>query len=228
MRISIYASKAEVGQKYVSKRGNPVTVLSTGNIVFGRPGIIVRNDLTGDKVTLFADQLLWPYDAKLISKEAMNMAKAKTEGSKKGGMRGGERGARKEKDGIILFRKIGIVMHEVLCHEGVLTYRTKDYMTLKEVAAVIRGKAISGSGRSFFGLRTQGNIELGKEVIKHLTDMDDAKKAVMKAEEEKYAAQQKKEKKLKAKKAEDDEDEDESKPKSVADVVAKVMGRGKR
>lgn len=225
---SVYAGKAEIGTQYVTSGGWAVTVLEINT------RCIVRNDITGNRCKLFLDQLLWPYRAELISKEAINMAKAqKGTGSKaEKGARGGERGARKEKEGIIVFRKIGIAMHEVLCHEGVLTYRTKDYMTLKDVAEAIRGKKISGSGRSFFGLRTTGNIELGKEVIKQLSDAEDAKKAAEKKAAQDKAAEQKKARKPKAKKvAEDEEEDDENKKDAstpVGAIVAKVFGRGRR
>lgn len=221
MTDSIYASKAQVGAQYITKGGWPITVLEVGS------RIRVREQLTGDESRLYPDMLLWPYSKERITKEAITMASIAKAGTKKAAgkvSRGGERGARKEGTGIILFRKMGTVLHEVLCHEGVLTYRSKDYMNLREVAQAIRGKAVSGSGRSFFGLRSEPNIGLGKQVLKELADAEAAKR---KAEAD--AAKAAKVKKT-AKKKEQDEEEDDEKPtakaaSTVGQVVAKVFGK---
>lgn len=209
----IFASQAEVGKQYVTKGGCPITVLEMG------AKIKVRDDLMNHVVALWADALLWPFTKDKINKESIQMAKAlkQAKGSKATGKRGGDRGAKKVADGIQLYRQVGDVVHEVLYHEGILSYRNKDYDTLKEVAVIIRGKAISGSGKSFFGLREEGNVVLGKEVWKGLKDA--CAKAAVKPPKAK-----------KAKRVKDEVDESEvtkSKATGVAGVVAKVFGKAR-
>lgn len=69
MPNTLFARDAVVGTQYVTGGGFPVTVLEVGKRV------VVSNNLTGLKSKLFIDQLLWPYNQKLISKEAIQMAK---------------------------------------------------------------------------------------------------------------------------------------------------------
>lgn len=223
MPVSVFAGQAEVGQQYVTKGGWPVTVLEMGT------RCVVRNDFTGDRCKLFLDQLLWPYNAKLISKEAIAMSKTAKAGKapKEKKVRGMDRGARKVADGIELFRIVGLVEHQALYHDGIITVKGKNYDNLKEVATIIKGKEISGSGRSFFGLRSEPNITLGKEVIKGLRAAQDKEKA--EASEKAKAEKPKKVRKVKAKKAdEDDDDEDGKAPASVGAAVAKVFGKGRK
>lgn len=219
MSETIFASHAVVGTRYLTKSGYPVTVLEVG------AKIQVRSDLFGTVLVVDGAQLLKPYVESQINKEAITMANAEKKATKsKGtGMRGGERGASKTKDGILLHRKIGIVEHQVLYHEGVFTYRTKDYMSLRDVVKAVTGKPFSGTGKSFFGLRTNGNIELGREVAKGVKAAKEAVKAQLKA-----ASKPTKAKKAKGSSNGDEEDEGSgSKPRSVGDVVAKVMGKSR-
>lgn len=140
------------------------------------------------------------------------------DGKDKKGSRGIERGARRDGNAIILYRQEGDTVHEVTYREGVLIYKNKHYTSLKEVAEAVRGKEISGSGRTYFGLRHNGFIELGKEVWKGL------KAANKEAEKPKKAAK-------KGKRVDDEEDEakaSKSNSKSVGEVVAKVFGKGRK
>lgn len=225
MPESVFASKAKIGERYITKAGFPVTVVAVDQKQWGKPAIIVSIDGGGSRVSLAHDQILWHRGHKEVSKEAIEMSTI-TKAAKKSsgtGMRGGERGASKTKDGILLHRKIGIVEHQVLYHEGVFTYRAKDYMSLRDVVKAVTGKPFSGTGKSFFGLRTNGNIELGREVAKGVKAAKEAVKAQLKA-----ASKPTKAKKAKGSSNGDDEDEgSESKPRSVADVVAKVMGKSR-
>lgn len=226
---SIFASRARIGERYLTRAGHPVITVAPTM----KGELVVRSELRGTTHTLAGSDLLYPYKKEKINQEAIRMANAEKKsgkGKKAEGARGGERGARKTSEGIVLTRKIGNATHEVLFHGGILTYRTKDYMTLKEVAEVIRGKDISGSGRSFFGLRTPGHIELGKEVLKGLADAESDRKAVeKKAQKDAHKSFPKPGKAKRAKKASSQEDE-ETPSKSKAEGVpaqAGVSARGR-
>lgn len=223
----IFARQAEIGKEYLTKSGYPVKVVKVETV---KDRVEVENTLSGEPVRIYGADLLFPFDATKINKEAIQMAKnVKSAGKKSAGKgtRGGDRGATKTAEGIVLFRQMGNARHEVLCHGGILTYRTKDYMTLKEVAQAIRGKAVSGSGRSFFGLRSEPNITLGKEVLKELSVAEEKAKAVAKAEAK--AKKTPKVKKAKAKKAVAEEDETpEKKATSVGELVASHFSKGRR
>jgi len=141
------------------------------------------------------------------------MAKAQKETTKTAGFKGSARGAARAADGVSirLFREIDGAIQDVMYLDGTLTYKGKKYATLKAVAEAIRCKAVSGSGRSFFGLRTQGNIELGKEIIRGLAD-----------NKQEGGLKFPKVKRVKARKADDDEEETARKAtKESATIVAK-------
>ena len=148
------------------------------------------------------------------------MSKAKAVKKEKG-QRGGVRGAEKTKDGILLRRAWGGVEYEALAHEGVVTVKGKDYLSLVEAVAAIKGKPQRGSGRTFFGLRTAPNIGLGDEVMKMLKDA--------KEEVEKKAAAAKPAKAKKAKKAKEEEDDEDGFTSVKASMEpAKVSAKGRK
>lgn len=197
----VYASKAEIGKMYMTNNGLPITILSFD--IKGR--VWVRDELFGHPVKIYGDQLLRPYDKKQLNKEATQMAKAHKkaagEGKKEKGLRGSDRGARLVKNGIELFRMVGTV--EYIAHlneDGVLTVKGKEVASIKEAAEVIAGKKISGSGRSFFGLRSEPNITIGKQVWKAMKDAQ----------------------------ADDEDDEEETKKGSATETRTPVSARSRR
>lgn len=230
---STFASRAIIGKKYLTKGGCFITVLAP-NL---KGGVLVRDELRQVSLNIYGDELLYPYDRNKINKEAIAMANAEKKTSKKagsGGGRGGERGARRNDGGIEIFRKIGITIHCALFKDGVLRYRAKNYTSLKEVAEAMRGKAISGSGRSFFGLRSEPNIGLGKEVIKGLDDAESEREAARKAVKKDaldaaHKSFPKPGKAKSAKKAKDTEDDDEAPESKATGVTAEagVVARGR-
>jgi hypothetical protein len=219
MPESVYASKAELNHRYVTKSGIPVTVCSMDNVAYGKPCIIVRNDISGIKTAVFGDHLLWPYKESLIKKEAIDMAKALKSGDKKekNGTRGGERGARKDGDTIVLFREWKGKKHEAVYDGGVLKHAGKKFDSLSDVLKEIKGKDEKGTGKSFFGLRTPPNVGLGNEVV------DGLKKSADEAKKKSAAAR-----KAKAIREAEDDDDDNKAGRTVGDVVAKVMGKGRK
>lgn len=63
---TLFASKAEVGQKYLTKNGYPVEVIENG-----AKGIWVKTLANGGKrIRIYPENLLMPYSEKAISKDA--------------------------------------------------------------------------------------------------------------------------------------------------------------
>ncbi len=225
---SVFASKTKIGERYLTRGGSAIEIVTPDM----KGNLLVRDLLRDVTLKIPGDHLLYPYRKDQINKEAIAMAKAEkkagsTGGTKEKEAKGPDRGAARKGSHIVLFRRIKDTVHEVTFTGKVLEYKGKEYASLKEVASVIRGKAISGSGRSFFGLRHNGCIELGREVIKGLDDAKPVKEPKKPAVKKPKAAKQAK--KAKSAKDEDGEDEGpESKPSaSVGEAVSKVFGRGR-
>lgn len=70
--IATFASKATVGEKYLTKSGVPVTVKSIGS------KILVTANATGNSVEIPAGYLLYPYDRTGINKDCLVLMGVRT------------------------------------------------------------------------------------------------------------------------------------------------------
>ena len=75
------AEKAEVGQKYLSKKGVPVTVMGTRG-----DKVVLRVEVSGNKVEVAKNYELMPYNESKVSKESRALVNSN---SKKGARREG-------------------------------------------------------------------------------------------------------------------------------------------
>ncbi len=149
MSVSVFAGRATIGAHYVTRGGWPITVREIGDRV------IVKNDLTGETHRLDKGHLLWPYDERLVSKEAIDMARAK--GHKK---HAGKKVAKKTPravtaaiaDGTMLVREYKGKTHNVEQLSEGYRYNGEDFKSLTAIAKKITGYP-SISGPAFFAAR---------------------------------------------------------------------------
>lgn len=154
---SVFAARAQVGERYLTKAGWPVLVEEVTATC-----VRVENDLTGDHHQMTPETLLWPYLAENISMEAMQMAKAqglkkkkkapaekKPKAERRARVSGGPRPAA----GTKMTRTYDGKDHVVETTAEGYRYDGQDYKSLTAVAKKITGYP-SISGPAFF--KTQG------------------------------------------------------------------------
>jgi hypothetical protein len=146
--VSVYAGRATIGERYVTKKGWPIIIREIGDKV------VVENDLTGETHRIGRDQLVWPYKESLISKEAITMARAK--GHKKHAAKKAKKAAAPAaaaptiKAGVKLNRVYNGKPHIVeALQDGGYLYNGENLASLTAVAKKITGYA-SISGPAFF------------------------------------------------------------------------------
>lgn len=177
--MSIFASKAEVGVRYLTGKGYPVQVVSVGPKVTRVTSLLFNRD-----VQIYGDQLLYPYKPKNINKEAMQMAKAhKQNGDQARKERIGHTEIEKSEGGkFVLVKTIKGKEHKVTINGG-FTYEGKKYDTLRDIVREIAGKDYKYEGFGFFGLRSPAQkmaLDAARRVLK--AKKQEKKKTEIKAE----------------------------------------------
>jgi hypothetical protein len=217
---SLFASKAELGGRYITKAGFPVTVVAVGQMTWGKPCIIVTIDGEGSRVSIAHDQLLWHRGHKDISREAITMAKNKAKEAK---VRDGLTEARKTEGGKwVLTKTIEGKEHRVVVN-GDFVYESKSYPSLRAVCEAILGEEHEYEGFGFFGLRSPDRKEALVAMRKVLKTKKDEARKLHEAEKAAKAATKAKAPKV-MKNAAKAKAEPETKARGAGDVVERVFG----
>jgi len=175
----IFASKAVVGEKYLSKNGMPVTILEVVP-----KATKVLSDLTGNEVKLYPGDILFPYQPSKINKEAITMANA-MKAAKGNTERKGLTSIEKTEGGkFVVVKNVKGKPHKVTIN-GKFTYEGKTYDTLQAIVCEIIGKDYEYEGFGFFGLRNPSNkaaLEAARKILKaHRADKKATRKVSPKA-----------------------------------------------
>lgn len=133
------ANKAETGKKYLTKRGDPVTVMGTKG-----DKMVLKIETTGNKTEVDGSYELQPYEESKLSKDARLLLKANGQG-KHG------KGPRKIREG-----SLAAVIDQFL-FDGKHTVKEIAAELLKKAGAACKGKDLEANVRArLFTYRRKG------------------------------------------------------------------------
>lgn len=144
--IAMFASKAKVGERYLTKAGVPVTIKSIG------AKVIITANATGNSMDIPAGYLLFPYSREGINKECLVLMGVKESQTV-------NREALKSRLDHVgnhrtLKRTYKGVEHVVTVKQDGFEYKGAHYASLTAIAMHIRGGKPE-SGPKFFGVKPE-------------------------------------------------------------------------